>query len=1009
QLAIHQTAYIARIIHWDRIMHLLSKPNKLFETTYRWGADDFQYSTFIEWLRELLISLKSPADYYYPTSGILNALNPTMTDLEESSAMKLRIPIYKSIDSTSDIGLEIYPLFKGDISIVEGITFIGYLSGSLSSEFHISDTLKLLVEGANGFETGFGVLMRARNPISLLSDLYSNDGTNYIQQTSGYFRIKLSYQDEDVPSTLLVGSSDGSRFEIQNLACAIGFYFAEENELCIELKITSARLVISVKNGDGFLQKILPEGGIDSNFDLTIGYSTLRGVYFSGSGALDITIPINKAIGPINLESVYLAIKFPETGKNFPVILAFSANAKIGPISATIKNIGMQININLLDDGSKLSLNNMKLGFKWPEGVGLAINTSGLTGGGYLEFDSDNERYAGILQLNFQKIGLVAIGLITTRMPDGSKGFSMLLSINVTFDPAITLPYNFYLHGVGGLIGINRTMKIDVIRQGLKTGILDSILFPQDPIQNASRIISDLRAVFPPAEGRYVIAPMVMLSWSKIVFADLGLFIELPSPVKIVLLGQLYTQLPSKEDPKVEIHLDVLGVLDLDKKMLSFDAALYDSRITKFTLSGEAAFRLSWGTKPSFALSIGGWHPKFKDLPPGFPKLKRLTLSLGSGNNPRINLESYLALTSATFQTGAKLEVYAKKAGFKVQGYLGFDTLIIFSPFSFDADFGGGVSVKKGSKTLMSVDLDLSLSGPNPWHAKGKAKFKILFVKVKVRIDATWGNRNKAQLPPVDPWPELETELNDPRNWSGALPPGARMAVSLREQEENTGGVIVHPRGVLEIRQKVVPLGIKLSKFRNAIPPENSNKFEIAYASIAGGEELNRSPVEDYFARASYEDMSNSEKLSTPSFEEMESGAAIGSSAIDYSSPISYDLEYETEVIDENKVSEKISRPAVPWLFSKHLLKGGAAAISPIIKNGPDKYKVMGKSPLVNLQKNGFSVVSTRDMAMVAPNIVPGNGETTFAQASQNLENYLAAHPEQRDELQIVPNCEVYQ
>jgi hypothetical protein len=195
-----------------------------------------------------------------------------------------------------------------------------------------------------------------------------------------------------------------------------------------------------------------------------------------------------------------------------------------------------------------------------------------------LEFDSDNENYAGILQLKFSEIGITAIGLITTRMPDGSKGFSMLVILNVEFTPPIKLPYNFNLSAIGGLVGINRTMVLEVLREGVRNGTLDSILFPQDPIENASRIISDLRAVFPPEEGRFVVGPMIRLGWGspEMITAEIAVIIELPMPIRIALLGQLAAFLPLPEEAVVELHIDVLGTIETDKQLISIDETIYD-------------------------------------------------------------------------------------------------------------------------------------------------------------------------------------------------------------------------------------------------------------------------------------------------------------------------------------------------------------------------------------------------------------------------------------------------
>jgi hypothetical protein len=167
---------------------------------------------------------------------------------------------------------------------------------------------------------------------------------------------------------------------------------------------------------------------------------------------------------------------------------------------------------------------------------------------------------------NFGEIGLAAIGLITTKMPDGSKGFALLINIGVIFDPPIQLAMGFTLSGVGGLIAINHSMNVDALRAGVRNRTLDSILFP-DPstvVANAAQIISNLRTVFPPAEGQYIVGPMVKIGWGSpnIITGDIGIFIEFPDPVRIVLLGQVEAALPKKEKPRVVIHLDILGVLD---------------------------------------------------------------------------------------------------------------------------------------------------------------------------------------------------------------------------------------------------------------------------------------------------------------------------------------------------------------------------------------------------------------------------------------------------------------
>ncbi len=64
----------------------------------------------------------------------------------------------------------------------------------------------------------------------------------------------------------------------------------------------------------------------------------------------------------------------------------------------------------------------------------------------------------------------------------------------------------------------------------MRTGAIESVMFPDDIIENAPRIISDLREFFPPAQDTFLIGPMAKLGWGTptLVTASLGVIIEIP-------------------------------------------------------------------------------------------------------------------------------------------------------------------------------------------------------------------------------------------------------------------------------------------------------------------------------------------------------------------------------------------------------------------------------------------------------------------------------------------------
>ena len=113
-------------------------------------------------------------------------------------------------------------------------------------------------------------------------------------------------------------------------------------------------------------------------------------------------------------------------------------------------------------------------------------------------------QYIGAVHLDVAKqLGITAFGLITTRMPDGSPGFSLLVLTSARFTDGIPLAYGFTLYGIGGLLGVNRRVDGDALRAGLRAGTIGRLLFPQDPLRNGPAIVSDLKTVFPPETGRF--------------------------------------------------------------------------------------------------------------------------------------------------------------------------------------------------------------------------------------------------------------------------------------------------------------------------------------------------------------------------------------------------------------------------------------------------------------------------------------------------------------------------
>ena len=386
--------------------------------------------------------------------------------------------------------------------------------------------------------------------------------------------------------------------------------------------------------------------------DLPVVSSGLTG------GGIPIQIPVGKSLGAVRIHEVLLNLDRDTTGEAPRTLIgaAVSVSAQIGPVLARIDRIGLKLALDFPEDRSQANLHfaNLDVGFLAPAGIGLAVDTEQVKGGGFLFRDEARRQYAGVLELSLSGIiALKAIGLLSTRLPDGSKGYSLLILVTAenTNDRTalLELPMGWRLTGIGGLVAIHRTVNEEAVRAGLRNRTLESILFPKDPVRNAPTVIAALDRVFPARRGSYLLGLIVRLVWGvpTIITVDLGVIIEWAGsirPSRVVVIGRIRSILPRLDHDLLRLNLDAVGIFDLDQGTVAVDAVLVDSRLlNRFPLTGAAALRARWTSPRSFLLAVGGVNKGFT-LPAESPPLDRLSVSLTTGDNPRLTCEAYFAL-----------------------------------------------------------------------------------------------------------------------------------------------------------------------------------------------------------------------------------------------------------------------------------------------------------------------------------------------------------------------------
>jgi hypothetical protein len=801
---------------------------------------------------------------------------------------------------------------------------------------------------------------------------------------------------------ILLGQPGGSRLEVRKFEVDVGGGFTWDGSkangaFSIGGAVTGGKLAISFDEADGFIGQLLSGVHLNSDFDFGVGYSTDHGLYFTGASTLEIQLPLHLDLGPVEISALTFSVGIQ--GQKFPTGIAVDIKAALGPLQVVVEQIGLEVDFSLKDDRSgNAGPVDISLGFKPPKGAGLSIDTGIVKGGGYLYFDPDKGEYAGVAELSIAEIVTVkAIGLITTKMPDGSQGFSLLIIISAEFTP-IQLGFGFTLVGVGGLLGLNRAVLLDVLRDGVRTGAINSIMFPTDVVANAPRIISDLKAIFPPKQDTFLIGPMAKFGWGtpSLVTLSLGIIVEIP-PGNIAILGVLKVALPTEDAAIIQLQINFVGILDFDQKLLSFDASLFDSHILFITLEGDMAVRLKWGDNAGFLLSVGGFHPSFQPPPLNLPTLRRLSITILNYDWARIRVEGYFAVTSNTVQFGAHLYLFFGVDGCNISGQFGFDVLFQFSPFYFNAMISGSLSLEVAGFDLLSIDLRFSLEGISPYRAKGTGSISILFFSVDVNFDVTWGDQANTTLPPVHVMPVFLDEVNKQQNWRALPPPSTNLLVSLRKLDPDL--LVLHPFGSLTVSQRALPLNLTLDKLGTQ-KPDDVNRVDITIA-MSGATALPLTPVNESFAAAQYLQMSDAEKLSRPSYQDMKGGVIIGAAGGPQSSKMtSRKIEYQVTIIDKEPVRPLLKLRAAAGLF--HSFLGGAAVARSSISY-QTKTQLQPYPDKVSIASEGYTVASTKDNK-------PHDAQSTFsseAMAVDYMRSKVATDPSLSGNIHVLPNHEV--
>lgn len=912
-----------RHIRWDRLFRLLD-PAGLAGEVYGWGTPALDGEQLFRELVPLSFALGMPAERRHA-----HARGDTGSPLHP----QLWIPLVQAADAQLFLVISVEPAPAGGLPGF-GLTLVPSAAGNMTVP--IGDALELLLEATAQVGTSAALVVRPNRAPTVLLD--SDNAATPL--SNGRVRAVLRWTAPDWHDGDAVAAGDGTRITLRRVTFALGAEAATaEASVYAELVVEDGRLIIAPPAGDGFLSSILPADGLHASFGFALQWSR-DGVRFSGGGGLRTVLPLGTRIGGLQLHALEAGLDAKDG--ELSAELALGAALRFGPAELTVDRIGLKALAR--NTPGNLGPVDLAIAFKPPGGIGVSIDAGIVKGGGFLFTDPANRQYAGALELRIGNVGVKAIGLLNAT----PGAWSLLLFVYGQIPP-IQLSFGFTLNGIGGMIGVRHGLDIPQLIAGMKTGAFDDILFPADPVGDAPRILNRLRTLFPVFARSLSLGPMFDIGWGtpRIIFIRIAILVQVDNvfgdqPValaRIVLAGQLRVLIgPTKEDANVTIVkliVDILGFWDLDKKRYGFLARLRESKIAKIDITGGLAVFGEYGDKPRFLLAAGGFNPRFKDVPTEMGGgIDRLGAAFKVG---RFNLTftGYFAITPGTIQAGINFLATAKIGPVGLKGELGFDVIIYQDPYThFIADFRIQAEVSYKGHTLAAVKVTGTVEGPGLWHIQGKVTFSILWWDISKSFDETWGSAPGVRTVQTNVQALLAGELGRRENWTAQLPAGTESMVTLAPHVGELA-TLAHPLGRFVFSQRVVPLGLTLERFGDD-KVSGPTRFDISALTVSGVAAV-RTPVREHFARAQYVETTEEEKLTRPSFEEMDAGVEFSAESFRVAAtPVTTDMEYETAYLDvdprrDNRIVRDVTlrRLALEHDLVQVLAAAGAAARAP--------------------------------------------------------------------------------
>jgi hypothetical protein len=670
---------------------------------------------------------------------------------------------------------------------------------------------------------------------------------------------------------------------------------------------------------DPLLKKVMPGSSDPTTIKPTaVTLDSIDGLYLGdgqGAGNERLVLPIQFNFPAVEIREVALGIvrnKAKEvTGLEVTTVIA----AKLGD-AVGLQVGGAGVSIALDGPTTPQAMFPWAVSPRWPDAIGLRVKAGPVKGGGYLErkvrvYGTGANKveiveFGGVIQLEILKVGVYAIGILSP------EPFSLVLVMGVRFPTAIDLVFGFTFNGVGGILAINRRVDTGELIKGMATHFIDRVLFPDDPVAQAPKLLDQVAHVFPPYDGGFVVGPVIELGWgsqAKIVEAKIGVILALPDP-KIILLGAVRIRAPAKEAPLTDFRCEVYGEISADRLLII--ATLRDSKIANIAVSGDLGLLLQWGGGGDFALSVGGFNPRYTEAPAALKGLERLTIDLSPPAVVKIVIKAYFAVTAGAVMAGVRGDLSADVGIASAHAWLQLDMIFRWTPrFGFAIDLELGIEIDVFGCSFAEILFRGSLEGTTPWKVQGTATVDVWFLPT-FHFDLgpiTWGESPTPIEPSKNPLSIVAAALAAPEAWKAIMPLDGDL-LAILGRVENVEGLVAHPLAALEVTQSRLPLETHIDRIGSA--GVTAHRVNLGLATTSAGPASAVSTVTAPFSPGQFLALEGEALLARSGFDDLPSGCRVGAATTPVSgTPTHADVRWHTYFRDEEDPIDMSFNPAM--------------------------------------------------------------------------------------------------